>query len=189
MALRRATIKRRVGPALYQVMEPGDQIIAGTWASAGPGPASDLLAGVAGTVFFAFLSVDVFSHPYGSSSVTIVGPSLLPLLLQLLRRPVFIAVTQRQLICYRMSRMSNQPSRLLFSAPVAAVRMTRLPARAPYWKSARYLGPGTDGRGLRLNVNGRWRQDLNEVLWALQAGGAVVVSAPGRSPLPAMPQE
>jgi hypothetical protein len=33
--VRRQVVKRRVGPALYQVMEPGDQIVGGTLAMTG----------------------------------------------------------------------------------------------------------------------------------------------------------
>jgi len=40
--------------------------------------------------------------------------------------------------------------------------------------SFRYSGPGAEGQGLRLNVHLRWRQDLDEVLGALQDGGAAV---------------
>lgn len=35
-------------------------------------------------------------------------------------------------------------------------------------------GPGAEGRSLRFNVSGRWRRDLNEILAALQVGGAAV---------------
>jgi hypothetical protein len=54
----------------------------------------------------------------------------------------------------------------------------------PNWGAVRYSGPGADGRGVRFNVSGRWRRDLNEVLVALQAGGAAVDGMPmGRPPL------
>jgi hypothetical protein len=42
--VRREVVKRRVGPALDQALEPGDRIIAGTLAVSGYSPAWDLLA-------------------------------------------------------------------------------------------------------------------------------------------------
>jgi hypothetical protein len=61
--------------------------------------------------------------------------------------------------------------------------VTYLGRRFPRWKSIRYDGPGAEGRSLRLNVAGRWRQDLDEVLAALQAQGGRVE---GQSPAQAM---
>ena len=98
------------------------------------------------------------------------------------RRPVFVAVTQRQVICYRLSRMNNAPGRLLFCAPLLSTRVTYL-GRFLRWRSIRYDGPGAEGRSLRLNVAGRWRQDLDEVLAALLAQGGGVE---GLSPVQSM---
>ena len=176
LAVRRNTIKREVGPALDKVMEPGDQIIAGTWAMAGPGRWLDLLAVVP---FFAFSEV-AFTTGASPSPLWGVTPSLVPLVLLAWRRPVFVAVTERQLICYRLSRMTNEPVRLTFGAPLLAVRMTSLGRSVARSTSIRYDGPGAEGRSLRLTVTGRWRQDLDEVLAALHARGASVAG-----PLPA----
>jgi hypothetical protein len=96
--------------------------------------------------------------------------------------PVFIAVTQRQFICYRLSRVGNEPIRPLFRAPLTWVRMTTLVSGLPRGRSVRYSGPGAGYRGLRLNVHARWRKDLDQVLAALQASGAAE-GALGR-PLP-----
>jgi hypothetical protein len=191
MAHRRETVKREAGRAIYPVLGPGDQIIAGTWALTGPSPAWDLLPGlpaIAGGVsggldLFSSISVPVFGVAAGAGVV--VGSYPLTLAVQLRRRPVFIAVTQRELICYRLSRIGNEPVSLLFRAPLAAVRVTRLGSAMPRWRSVRYTGPGAESRGLRLNVGGRWRQDLDEVLTALQAGGAAVGTSQARSQLPA----
>jgi hypothetical protein len=192
MPVRREAVRRRVGPVLYQVMEPGDQIIAGTWAMSGWSAAWDALAGlpaIAGGVVGAGGLFGSFNPPSGFG-VTVglgLGPVVL-LPLQFWRRPVFVAVTRQQLICCRLSRMGGEPTRLLFRAPLAAVRMTSLRGGALRWRSVRYTGPGADGRGLRLNVHGRWREDLDEVLAALQAGGAAVEGLPDRSPLPLLSQ-
>jgi hypothetical protein len=123
MPVRREAVRRRVGPALYQVMEPGDQIIAGTWAMSGSAPAWDALAalpaialGIAGGANhftnvsgpFTNVSGPVFG---GAASMSVFFSTLLMLPLQLRRRQVFVAVTQRQFICYRLSRMGNEPTR------------------------------------------------------------------------------
>ena len=176
MAVRRNTVKRTVGPALYRVMEPGDQIIAGTWAVTGPTPWLEMLGTVATVLAVAGITTDMTLEPF-RELVT-----LAPLVLLFWRRPVFVAVTQRQLICYRLSRMNNAPDRLLFCAPLPSTRMTYLGRSAPRWRSIRYDGPGAESRGLRLNVAGRWRQDLDEVLAALQAqGGSVEGVSPAQT--------
>ena len=185
--MRRDIVKRRVGPALYEAMEPGDQIMAGALAMTGPSPAWELLlalpalaGGVTGAAgLFSSLSPAQLLGP-----VLVFVPFLFAWPLQLRRKPVFVAVTQRQFICYGMSRFGHEPSRLLFSAPLAAVRVTNLGGRMPNWGAVRYSGPGIDGRSLRFNVSGRWRRDLNEVLAALQVGGAAVDGrSPSRPPL------
>jgi hypothetical protein len=184
--VRKEVVKRRVGPALYQAMEPGDEIVAGTWAMSGCSPAWDVLAGVPGIASGVAGSVGLFSNSTASPGLALVGLGLSPLILvplQLGRRPLFIAVTQRQFICYRLSRLGSEPTRLLFCAPLASVRITSLGSGAPRWRSVRYTGPGAGYRDLRLNVYGRWRKDLDEVLAALQAGGAAVEGTP-RAELP-----
>lgn len=186
MAVRRSTIKLAVGPALYNVMEPGDQIIAGTWAMAGPGPWLDLLGavvGVAGVALAAGLAG--IKTGAGLGALMAVAPTLVSAVMQFRRWPVFMAVTQRQLICYRLSRTKNAPARLLFCAPPVTVRMTRLRRTMPGSKPIRYDGPGAEGRSLQLNVAWPWRRDLDEVLAALQAQGASVAGPPSApTPLP-----
>lgn len=178
--MRREVLKRRVGPALYQVMEPGDEIMAGALAITGPSPAWDLLLGLsalAGVAAGAAGLFSSFSPPQLLGPVLVFVPFLFAWPLQLRRRPVFVAVTQRQFICCRMSRLGYEPSRLLFSAPLSAVRMTALGGRVPNWEAVRYSGPG-----LRFNVSRRWRRDLNEVLAALQVGGGAVDGMPPSRP-------
>ena len=157
-------------------MEPGDQIMAGALAVTGPSAAWDLflaLPALAGGVTGALGLFSSVNPPQLLGPVLVFVPFLFAWPLQLRRRPVFVAVTQRQFICYRMSRLGNEPLRLLFSAPLAAVRMTDRGGGMPNWKAVRYTGPGADGRDLRLNVSRRWRGDLNELLAALQVGAAV----------------
>jgi len=182
--VRRETVKRRVGPALYQVMEPGDQIIAGVLVITGPSAAWDLFPALCAVFCGVLGSAGLFSSFSPPPIVAGLGIAtvLLTLPLQLRRRPLFVAVTQRQLICYRMSKLGTEPSSLLFCAPLTAVRMTRLGGRMPHWASVRYTGPGADDQGLRFNINARWRKDLNDVMTAPQAGGAAVDGQPPGRP-------
>ena len=180
MASRRSTVKRRVGPALYQVMEPGDQIIAGTLAMSGIGPWLEML------FILLVIALEVAGITAGTNLAPF-WPGLAPLLLVVrlaTRRPVFVAVTQRQLICYRMS-WNYEPVRLSFCAPLPTVRVTSLRRPAPRWRSVRYDGPGAERGSLRLNVFGGWRPDLDEVLVALQAAGARVTGLPPAQLAPA----
>jgi hypothetical protein len=187
VGVRRSTIKLQVGPALYRVMEPGDQIIAGTWAMAGPGPWLDMLGAALCAPFIA-LGVAGLTTGAGPGPFWVgAAPgllSLVPLVMLFWRRPVFVAVTQRQLICYRLFRMTNVPARLLFCAPPPTVRVTRMGRRMPGWRSIRYNGPGAEGRSLRLNVAWPWRRDLDEVLAALHARGASVAGLPSTQAAP-----
>lgn len=136
MAVRRNTIKREVGPALDRVVEPGDQIVAGTWAMVGPGPWLDMLVTLP---FFAFgvAGITTGASPGGWGFV----PALLSLVLLFWRRPVFVAVTERRLICYRLSRMTNDPVRLSFRAPLPTVRVTRLGCSVPDRHRSAMTGP------------------------------------------------
>jgi hypothetical protein len=176
MAMRRKVIKQRVGPALYQVMEPGEEIMAGLLAIEGLPPLLDLIVALP-LVTFSLASIDTGRSGFGVG-VGLLG-SLLTLATQFLRRPVFMAVTQRQLICYRLSRFGSEPVRLLFCAPLTAVRLTGGGHGILRWKSVRYSGPGAEGRPWRLNVYGNWREDLGEVMPALQVGGAAVEGGHG----------
>jgi hypothetical protein len=183
--VRREVLKRRVGPALYQVMEPGDQIVAGALAMTGPTPAWDLLFALPALIGGTIAAEGLFSSfgpPQPLGPIFVFVPFLFALPLQLSRKPVFVAVTQRQFICYRMSRFGNEPSDLLFRTPLEAVRMTRLGGRVPNWRAVRYSGPGAEGSSVRFNVSNRWRRDLDDVLTALQAGGAAVDGMPPSRP-------
>jgi hypothetical protein len=175
VAVRRTTIKLRVAPALERVVEPGDRVIAGMSAMTGPAPLLDLAVGLP-VIVLSFVGIgartDVIAL-WGGLASWLLSTALL-----FSRRPVFIAVTERQLICYRLSRIGSEPTRLLFCAPLITVSMTSVGRGALRWRSVRYSGPGAEGPSLRLNVRGRWRRDLDEVLMALHAGGAAVPGVP-----------
>jgi hypothetical protein len=83
-----------------------------------------------------------------------------------LRKPVFVVVTRRQLVCFLLSRLdpSGTPRARMFAVPLVSGSITR-----SRW-SLRYTGP--DGKTIRLNKDPlAWhaRRDMNEVVAALQA--------------------
>jgi hypothetical protein len=179
VAVRRNTIKRAVGPALYRVMEPGDQIIAGTWATQGAGLWVETLVVAALTALGLVIPLGADPASFLAWCAPLFLGTLVPLVSPAWRRPVFVAVTQRQLICYRLS-MVNEPGRILVCAPLAFVRVTYLGRRMPLGRSIRYDVPGAQRPSLRLNVPARWLRDLDEVLAALRAQGVSVAGTPIR---------
>jgi hypothetical protein len=188
----RNKVKGRIGPALYSVMEPGDDVLAGVLAESGPGPRFDLLAGLA-SVGLAIVSLYDLSGPglnrvagLDLSAVSFIG-WLVTALISVARKPVFIAVTQRSLICYRVSRLDHSPVRLLFRGPPSSVRITGS-GRGLLRSSVRYTGPGAGEHGLRLTIRRPWRCDLEAVLTTLQLAGAAVDVASRDAILPQLPQ-
>src|SRR3984885_15919708 len=122
-------------------MEPGDQIIAGALAMTGPSRPWELLLALpalAGGLAGAAGLFSSLSPPQLLGPVLVFVPFLFAWPLQFRRKPVFVAVTQRQFICYGMSRFGHEPSRLLFSAPLAAVRVTNLGGWMPILRVVRY---------------------------------------------------
>lgn len=176
-AVRRAQTRLLVGPALYQVMEPGEQILAGTcgwtgrrrtWRS--PGEA---------LVFAVGLVVDAPFHLLGREplvvsialGIVLYGAPVLSAAMRGRNRPAFLAVTDRQLICVAASR--TRGVRQLFHSPLAMVRMRGAP-RGPRARTVTYLGPGAKDRGTRITVTGVWRRDLDDIVAILQGHGIPV---------------
>jgi hypothetical protein len=180
----RMRIRARVSPALYSAMEPGDQVVADMVAQTGPSIAIDLavslclvLASLADLALCTWRLVhgEGGADPLGATAIFGGVLALVPLWL---RKPVFVVVTRRQVFCYRLNRFdtSGTPREMMFavSLPSASITRTR-------W-SLRYTGP--DGKAIRFNSG--WtrksRQDLNDVVAALEASGNMV--EPGRQPRP-----
>lgn len=184
MAVRRKAIKLQAEPALREVMEPDDEIMAGMLAMVGLPPLTETAVGLP-FIVLSFASIDAGRNIL-VVWITLLG-SWLTLAISLRRRSVFVAVTQRQLICYRLAKFGGGPVRPLFCTPLAAVRITGTGRRTLNWKSVRYLGPGAKDRGMRFYVYGSWLKDLAEVLTALETGGAAVETSGGIPHLPVAP--
>ncbi|MCW2861409.1 MAG: hypothetical protein JWP48_3117 [Actinoallomurus sp.] len=76
----------------------------------------------------------------------------------------YVAVTQQQVIFVKMSRMSNRPKEIAFTAPLQSVRISDYNRNA-VWSSFRYNVP-TAAKPLRLNVHRMWRQELDALVGA-----------------------
>ncbi len=175
----KARVRARVGPGLYSVMEPGDEIVAGAWARTGPPLGVDMALPFVGWLAFLLTrswdyGLAGHGHLAAANALTTglfvlsVALSALPFL----RKQVFVAVTRRQLICYRLKYFAGR-DRLMFAVPLPAGTVTR-----KGWSMA-YTGP--DGKPIRFNAGPRGRRDLREVTAALQTSGTITDPAQPRA--------
>ncbi|HXW46617.1 MAG TPA: hypothetical protein VEL03_17640 [Streptosporangiaceae bacterium] len=168
--------KRYVGPALYSVMQPGEQIIAGCYArtKGRRNPASLAVA----LVYVAACALLARWHLMPPVPLTCGGLALLsPHLIAAIRRrrhPVFLAVTNSQLICVGMSGRARTsfPVKVRFHVPIGSFQIHRVPGQNRC-RHFTYTGIHTPPPGLRFTVSRIWRQDTNEVMSALVAAGVL----------------
>ena len=150
------TIKRRANAALFQLIDPDDQIVAGTWALTGPPVWLDLL-----------------HAPILLRKVPLLGQWVPPLdlLIPVVGRRTWVAVTRRRMIGVRLSWPKNKPGQVVLDVPVSAARISG-DRRGLVLDSVRYTGPGESDLG--ISTPRQWRSEFDEVLAALRAGGASV---------------
>lgn len=169
------SVELRESPALRQILEPGDRIVAGTVASEGLWLLiSTLVTLILVLTFFLAAVITRDAHVY---LPILIASAVVNAAVQSRQKIYFVVVTERQLICQRLSRLTGRLTRLLFTAPLAAAHVTA-GGQTPLGKSVRYSGPGPHRQGLHLYVGNRSAGDLEEVLAALQAGGASVAGLP-----------
>jgi hypothetical protein len=180
----KARMKSRVAPALYFEMEASDEIVAGASVCTGPSVWMDVLA----PWFFLFAGLAVLARSNWIWHIPISGAvagilwgvvivlSLASAGVVLLRKQLFVAITKRRFICLRLNR-SGYPDRLMFAMPISATSIT--------CRGRSIKVTGSDGKTIRLNAFLHWRRDLDEVVAALEASGALV-GASRRSSLEAM---
>jgi hypothetical protein len=174
----RATIRRNAEDTLRQLVQPGEQIVAGAavtsdpshWGIAGLGAAALALmvVGLAGLLG---------SQPSPLLGGLVVGLAL-PLIglgSQFLARPMYVAVTDRRLICCRLSRLRSAPGRLAFAAPLADIRIANCRS-GRFSSSVRCEIAGQ--KGIRLDAGRAWRQDFADVDMVLARSGAYTASDP-----------
>jgi hypothetical protein len=176
------------------------------------GPANDLIAGtMASTIIpgarwiipFGMIGMAqtvVTSHLPGGNLAGMLAAAVWGVIWAALplRRPVYLIVTQGELICYRVPEVSRQPARAkeLFRMPPGAVRVKGRKYKEDKNTTVRFASRGPGGarpprhrsrawpEGLRclasrqpLAIDPSWHQELGEVLTALQAAGATIPPA------------
>jgi hypothetical protein len=165
----------RENPALLQILEPGDRIVAGMVATEGFWLLiSTLVTAVLVLAFFLAAAITHDAHVYVP---LLIASAVVNTALQSRQKVYFVVVTERQLICHGLSRFAWRLTRLLFTAPLPGAHVT-VGAQTPLGKAVRYTGPGLQRQGLRLWVGNRSAGDLEDVLAALQTGGASVAGPP-----------
>jgi hypothetical protein len=173
MADDRQAMKGRVEPELDRIMGSDEQVTVGVLAARGPFPEWGdllwllllLLACVnLAVVVRAGLSAHLPGLLRAGTPVLLLGGAME----RLSRRPVFLVVTNRRIICLRLSRIANRPvGRPVFIASIGAATLIPAQTILPGHGAARYRGPGASPRGLRLMARGGWRQDLAQAIAAL----------------------
>jgi hypothetical protein len=170
---RKAMVKRTVGPAIYSVMQPGEQIRAGVLAGTSPpGQAAMVAVAVAaGLATVGFGTVGILGSGWNGIPLPLLAMAsvLSSGALALGRKVVFVAVTDRQVICWRLGdAASYRPYRLVLSTPLTDASIGRARYWRPWHASVVVGSPAmTSRRGLRLDVDKRWFKDLDEVLAAM----------------------
>ena len=170
----------RAGRAIRQVTEPGEAVLAATKATASWLPTWMLLVFVPYTIW----GITVAYYLPGLNVVerviiliissAIVGGSLSVYSDdQDRRRPVYLAVTQRQLICLRLGK-GGEPGSLVFSAMLPFVQMECVHRPLRRWSYVRYRGPGVRSHGLRLYSPRNHDDEMATLLRALQSAGGQV---------------
>jgi hypothetical protein len=112
--------------------------------------------------------VSLFGPLPGPSAGGIPAPLLVVGIL-FLRRPMFVVVTNKRLICLRLSRFRRAPQQLAFAVPLAEVRIVKY-RPGKYASSIQCEIPGH--KRPRLNVGRAGRKDLDKVEEALSRAGA-----------------
>lgn len=175
-------MRLRVGPALYQVMAPGEQILAGAYGVTGLrrpwSLVSTAIVLMSNPVFDPAVDRFTSMHSLAGFVLTMCPAIALALEAAYRRRRVFLAVTDRQLICIRMSSLGTDKP--IVRVPREMVVMRGGPG-GRWTSSVTYLGPRVSGgrtrvsgRGTRVGVAGAWRQDLDDLVGILQAAGIPV---------------
>jgi hypothetical protein len=168
----RAAVKRRAEEALRRELQPGEHVVAGAAGTCDPsrwGTAALLAAALAlaaaGLVSFAGPQPGLLSGP-------LPGGLALPLLIlgiHFLPRSMYVAVTDRRLICCRLSRLGSTPRQLAFAVPLADLRIVNYRS-GKRESSVRCEIPGH--KRIRLAVGRAGRNDFAGVDMALARLGA-----------------
>lgn len=172
----RLSVKGRAEEALRHELQPGEYFLGGAAATSGPSPWPAVAVGAAGLALFAAILANVTLPPW-------LLPSLTPLLWLcplFIPRLMYVAVTDRRLLCCRLSRLRGTARRMVFAVPLADVHVISYRSRRR-WTAMRCEVPGHER--IRLDVRGAWVKDFARVDEVLARSGAYEVLDP---PWPSM---
>jgi hypothetical protein len=93
------------------------------------------------------------------------------------RLVVYLAMTDQQLICLALKK-DGQPGRVVFNAPLLAVQIKYVHRPLPSWSFVQYRGPGVTSAALRLFSVRDQRDEMTNLLRALQSAGIKIDGLP-----------
>jgi hypothetical protein len=183
-----AKTRRRVGPALFSVMAPGEQILAGALGWTGRWRGAEIVSGYVVlalyvTLVYPFQMLGTIAVLSGvAARILLFAIAWACALVSLRHRWIFLAVTDRQLIWVR-SPGSAQPWAWVH-APLDMIRLRGGPTSALLRsKSVTIRASGLPPEGLQFNAAGPWLADLDRFVAEMQAAGFRVGGyGPGPAP-------
>ena len=172
----RVALKRQAEEALSRGLQPGERIAAGSRVTCGlsrRGPAALLAAWLVPTAAV----LESLWGPLPAGPVIAVAVPVLGLGIWFLPRPMYVAVTDRRLICWRLSRSTLR--RLAFTVPLADLRIVNYRS-GKYGTSIRCEFPG--GKPVLLYARRAGREDFAKVDRVLARSGAYAKMDPPYPP-------
>lgn len=166
--MNRAALQRQAAEALRHDLQPGERFAVGAVVTSDP---SRWAMAALLTMAVVLTTVGLLSllGPLPASPVIAMGAPALGLSIQFLHRPMYVVVTDRRMICIRMSRFRSTARRPALAAPLADVRI--LSYRSGHYRaSIRCEVPGR--KAILLHVSRAGRKDFAEVEMALARSGA-----------------
>lgn len=135
MAVRKSKIQEQVRQKFVEVAPPGEQVTVFFEAITGPSPwLVDLLGEV----------------------------PLLGLIVSLIRKVYFVALTNTSVVVVGANKFTNRPTNLVAAEPFDVAKFSNLKIAA-VWSKVYYQLPG-QAKPTRLNVHRRWRTELDALV-------------------------
>lgn len=166
--MNRAVLQRQAAEALRHDLEPGEHIAAGSAVTTDPSRWA-LTALLTLSVVLTAAGLEGLLGPLQATPVIAVGLPIMALGIQFLPRPMYVTVTNRRLICTRMSRLRSSPRRPAFAAQLADLRILNYRSGS-YGSSIRCQVPGR--KPMLLHASRARRKDFAEVVQVLARSGA-----------------
>ncbi|HTW03355.1 MAG TPA: hypothetical protein VMF87_23835 [Streptosporangiaceae bacterium] len=171
--MNKMVLEQKAEDELRRDLLPGEQVAVGSIVTSDP---SRWGAAVLAAVSLALVVVGLLTllGPLSGGPFMAVAPFALGLGV-FLPRPMYVAVTDRRLICSRMSRFRRRPGRLAVALPLADLRILNY-RRSKSGASIRCEIPG--GKPVTLHWSRARRADFARVELALARSGAFATLDP-----------